>query len=94
MLESSNKLRFNERKRTKANYASLFCTKLKETHREMVRRVTEVLAEHICPVCLAYQPPVRILFSQNKPTTNHRSVVLFSHNKPTPATNQTNRLIN
>jgi hypothetical protein len=44
------------------------------------------------PVHLAYQPLV--LFCRNKSATNNQPVVLFSQYKSTPATSQTNRLLN
>jgi hypothetical protein len=36
---------------------------------------------NIRPIRLAYQPSPTILFSQNKPATNHQPAILFSQNK-------------
>jgi hypothetical protein len=43
------------------------------------------------PVRLAYQPPVTVLFSQNKSATSNQPAVLFSQNKSASVTsNQPN----
>jgi hypothetical protein len=43
------------------------------------------------PVRLAYQPPARVLFSQNKPAINNQPTVLFTQNKSAPAKNRNQR---